>query len=116
MEAYQTVMYRDVYVETSRVAPTGEWLLLMLVHCETVDVGVQHKGSWTIQLNDAQGVELMTETVNDAIIVGDEEREASLEFRLKVPDVHKVVFSSSKCIFITKHAELIGVRRMMTFT
>lgn len=81
MEAYQTLTLRDVYVETLRNG--SEWRLDLRIYCETADVALPYAGSWIIRLMDASGV-LVYETQTDTIISGDQQRQATVSFHLKI--------------------------------
>lgn len=83
VEAYTTVIYRDVYVETSRDAE-NQWLLNMRIHCETVDVGRPHHGVWRIQVADPRSGLVVQQLTIDGTVTGDQDREASISFQMKV--------------------------------
>ena len=81
VEAYQTLMLRDVYAETRRNAT--DWILDLRVYCETADIGVPYSGTWTIRLSDTSG-EMIQPLLTDSIVLGDQDREASVDFQLNI--------------------------------
>lgn len=81
LETYQSITLRDVYVETS--LDGSDWLVDLRMHCETADIGSTHSGTWRIQIFDNKDV-LIHEFINDSLISGDEEREATVRFQLKI--------------------------------
>lgn len=85
MEAYRSLMYRDVYVKTSRDA--NEWLLDTRIHCETADSGTEHRGTWIVLLTDLTGTTVINRLIStDVIVTGNQQREAFVDFQLKVND------------------------------
>lgn len=81
LEAYQSITLRDVYVETSLNG--SHWQVDLLMHCETADIGVSHSGTWTIRIFDNEDV-LLHELIDDSLVPGDQEREATVRFQLRI--------------------------------
>lgn len=82
MESYETLMLRDVYTETLRNG--SDWQLNLRLHCETADIGVFYRGTWTIHLIDTKG-NLVQQMIANTLILGDQERQATVHFHLTVP-------------------------------
>ncbi|XP_046449905.1 beta-mannosidase-like [Daphnia pulex] len=81
LEAYQSITLRDVYVETSLNG--SDWQVDLLMHCETADIGVSHSGTWAIRIFDNEDV-LLHELIDDSLVSGDQEREATVRFQLRI--------------------------------
>ena len=92
VESYTTLMYRDIYIETTRQA--NQWLLNMRVYCETVDVGNPHRGVWKVQVSDPRSGLVLQQSTTDGTVTGDQDREASISFQL-ILDGQQVII----CLF-----------------
>lgn len=95
VEAYQTLMLRDFYVDTFRNGT--DWQLTLRLHCETADVGIARKGTWTINLMDGDGQSIQ-EIIASSTIYGNRQREAVVQFQMNIP-------SNQVCIF-PRHSSL----------
>lgn len=82
METYETLTLRDVYVSTS--VNGTDWQVDLRMYCETTDIGVLHSGTWIVRLFDTNNYVLIHEMVADSLVSGNEEREATVQFQLKI--------------------------------
>jgi len=78
LEAHDTVVVRDVSVETARTAGKDFWIVTLALHCETPDVGVAHDVTFEANISDSDGSVLIAQgfSVSRA---GDENREFSVK-------------------------------------
>lgn len=60
-----------------------DWLLDIIMHCETPDMNREHVGSWTIQLINPRG-KVVKQLSVDGNLEGNSDREAQIRFQMQL--------------------------------
>ena len=94
LEAHDTVVVRDVSVETARTAGKDFWIVTLTLHCETPDVGVAHDVTFEANISDSDGSVLIAQgfSVSRA---GDENREFSVKDIQFIIPANKVSYGNT---------------------
>ena len=77
VEAYDSVIIRDWWVNTQRDEAQRQWRLDMKLHCETQDSNTNHRGVFTVVIYHPDTGKVIYRLLESAVIAGDDKREAT---------------------------------------